>query len=80
MKKKALKTLLVSCCLLLVGYFLGGNKDSEIECNDLIFNNIDALATGEDGEDENIMCVGSDSVYCRGYWVEIKITGYSLLD
>lgn len=78
MKRAVLKTLLISCSIIVAGYIFGIHHRAEVKYNDLMLNNIDALATGEDGEDDSILCVGTGSVYCRGYWVEIKMTGYSL--
>jgi hypothetical protein len=71
--KHITKSVLVSCSLLAgVSYFaLRANHESQM--TDLAFENVEALAQGEDGD--SVYCVGDGEVDCRDVKVEVKYTG-----
>ncbi len=76
MKKKTLvKLILIVGCLVAV-YCFSSNRTT-INLNKLAFQNIEALAQGEN-EEGAYYCVGCGSVDCRSYKVEYKVTGFSL--
>ena len=75
MKKKTLLKLIFTVSCLLAAYCLLNNRET-MALNQLAFQNIEALANGED--EGNTDCFGRGSVDCRGYHVEDKISGYSL--
>lgn len=72
--KRLLKISFLSTCIAAAFYFSTSENE---EVHDLVFNNIEALASGEGSSDH---CFGSGSVDCRGYKVDWKISGYSLDD
>ena len=75
MKRETLvKLILVTGCLM-AEYCLSGNRETT-DLNKLAFQNIEALAQGENDADAN--CFGCGSVDCRGHKVEYKISGLSL--
>lgn len=50
-------------------------KNQTSDVNDLVLQNVEALAGGESG---HYTCMGHGSVYCDQAYVEVKIDGYSL--
>lgn len=60
---------------LMVVSYLGYVKNQTCAINDLVLQNIEALAEGESGR---YICMGHGSVYCDQAYVEVKIDGYSL--
>ena len=75
MKKKTLVKLILAAGCLITAYCFSGNRETT-DLNKLAFQNIEALAQGENDADAN--CYGCGSVDCRGYKVEYKISGLSL--
>ena len=74
MKNKLKITTIVLCMLIFVFFFLSQNRNFKIK--DSVFNNVEALASGESG-DVKYHCFGEGTVDCDGEKVEMKITGYS---
>lgn len=75
MKKKTLVKLIFVAGSLLTAYCFSDNHEMT-DLNKLAFQNIEALASGED--DDNAYCYGYGSVDCRSYKVETKISNLSL--
>ena len=75
MKRKTLVKLILATGCLIAAYCFSGNGETT-DLNKLAFQNIEALAQGENDADAN--CCGCGSVDCRGYKVEYKISGLSL--
>lgn len=75
MKRKTLVKLILATGCLIAAYCFSGNGETT-DLNKLAFQNIEALAQGENDADAN--CFGCGSVDCRGYKVEYKISGLSL--
>ncbi|WP_456087818.1 NVEALA domain-containing protein [Parabacteroides sp.] len=75
MKKKTLVKLILAAGCLMAAYCFSGNRETT-DLNKLAFQNIEALAQGENDADAN--CFGCGSVDCRGHKVEYKISGLSL--
>lgn len=75
MKKKTLLKLIFAASCLLAAYGLSYNNETST-WNRLAFQNIEALANGEN--DDNADCLGYGSVDCRTYKVEYKVTNLSL--
>lgn len=75
MKKKTLVKLIFVAGSFLAAYCFFGNHEVT-DLNKLAFQNIEALASGEN--DDNAYCYGYGSVDCRSYKVEYKIIGYNL--
>ena len=73
-KKTVLKLLFIASCLVAVCSLFYNNETSTLDS--LAFQNVEALAQGENDADAN--CFGCDSVDCRGHKVEYKISGLSL--
>lgn len=73
MKKNIITGMIALICL--GGIYLFKTSDTTI-VNQLAFENIEALAGGEDGE--NVICYGDGSIDCHGHKVEKMITGFSL--
>lgn len=75
MKKKTLVKLIFVAGSMFAAYcFLGNHEMTDF--NKLAFQNIEALASGEN--DDAADCFNYGSVDCRSYKVEYKIIGYSL--
>ena len=75
MKKKTLvKLILVTGCLAAAYCFSSNHETTDL--NKLAFQNIEALAQGENDEDAN--CYGCGSIDCRTLKVEYKVTGFNL--
>lgn len=72
--KTLVKLILAAGCLAAIAYFSNDREANKL--NQLASQNIEALAQGENGG--NVYCYYSGSVDCRGYKVEIKISGLSL--
>ena len=75
MKRKTLAKLILATGCFMAAHCLFYNKETT-DLNKLAFQNIEALAQGENDEGAN--CYGCGSVDCRGYKVEYKISGLSL--
>ena len=75
MKKKTLLKLIFTVSCLLAAYCLLNNRET-MALNQLAFQNIEALASGEN--EDNLFCAGHGSVDCRTFKVEYKITNFSL--
>lgn len=76
--KKTIKTGLILLCLSSTWCFYHTISQNSLT-NDLAFENIEALASYENGEpDENFQCYNDGEVDCYGYKVEYKISGFSL--
>lgn len=73
MKKKSLKGSIVLVCL--TGVYLYSQDKPTIQLNEIVLQNIEALAQGE-GNPGNFYCTGD--IDCIGYKVYEKITGFSL--
>lgn len=73
MKKNTIKGMVTLICLGGIYFF---NTSDATTVNQLAFENIEALAGGENGE--NMICFGDGSIDCHSYKVEKKITGFSL--
>lgn len=72
--KQTIKIVIIAVCAI-VGYLSHiGNQKSHL--NELVLNNVAALASGE--EYEMYYCIGSGEVPCDGDWVKVKIENYSL--
>lgn len=75
MKKKTLVKLIFVASSFLAAYcFLGNHEMTDL--NKLAFQNVEALASGEN--DDAADCYGYGSVDCRSYKVEVKISNLSL--
>lgn len=75
MRKKTLLKLIFTASCLLATYSLL-NKRETTTLNKLAFQNIEALASGEN--DDNAYCLGYGSIDCRTVKVEYKVTNFSL--
>ena len=75
MKRKTFAKLILATGCLVAAYCLSDNRGTT-DLNQLAFQNIEALAQGENDADAN--CFGCGSVDCRGHKVEYKISGLSL--
>ena len=76
MKRKTFAILILATGCLVAAYCLSDNRGTT-DLNQLAFQNIEALAQGENNEG-TYYCYGYGSVDCRGYKVEYKISGLSL--
>lgn len=74
MKKNISKGIVALFCLGGIYFF---NTPDTTAINQLAFENIEALAQGEE-PGENFRCYGDGSVDCHGVKVEEKISGFSL--
>ena len=70
MKKKTFKLVLGLATIIAAGY-LYTKQSSENNMTDLVYANIEALATPED-EYIDVLCLGEGSVDCYGDWVKRK--------
>lgn len=75
MKKKTLVKLIFVAGSFLAAYCFFGNHEVT-DLNKLAFQNVEALASGEN--DDNAYCKGHGSVDCRSYKVEYKVSFLSL--
>lgn len=75
MKKKTFVKLILAVSCLVAVYCFSGNRTT-INLNKLAFQNIEALAQGEN--DGGAYCAGNGSIDCRTLKVEYKATGFSL--
>lgn len=75
MKKKYLKTLLVLACVSVATY-LSMTSPSTPVINNLLFDNVEALASGEGNGD--YFCIGVGSIDCAGFKHDKKYTYLSL--
>ncbi len=75
MKKKTLLKLIFTAGCLLTACSLFCNQE-KTELSKLAFQNIEALASGEN--DDYADCFGYGSIDCRTLKVEYKATGFSL--
>lgn len=75
MKKQTLLKLIFTASCLFAAYCLFYNNETST-LNRLAFQNIEALASGEN--DDNAFCLGYGSIDCRTYKVEYKATNFSL--
>lgn len=73
-KKTVLKLLFITSCLVAVCSLFYNNETSTLDS--LAFQNVEALAQGENDDDAH--CYGYGSVDCRSYKVKYKISGLSL--
>ena len=71
-KKTVLKLLFITSCLVAVCSLFYNNETSTLDS--LAFQNVEALAQGENDDD----AYGYGSVDCRSYKVKYKISGLSL--
>jgi hypothetical protein len=69
--------LLLKLCIVIIGvtFLVILSKSGKDEWNDFLYNNIEALASGEGSRN---MCAGNGSIDCGGYKVKYKITGFSI--
>ncbi|MDR0749067.1 MAG: NVEALA domain-containing protein [Tannerellaceae bacterium] len=72
-----MKQLLKLCIVIIGAAFLVilSKKSRDYEWNDLVYNNVEALASGEGSWN---MCAGYGSIDCGGYKVKYKISGFSI--
>lgn len=77
MKKNTIKLGLVSLCLMGGIYFYHSSDTEKSIINNLTLTNIEALASGEDFN-ENFNCIGYGDIDCYGYKVARKYTGLRL--
>lgn len=77
MKKNIIKLGLVSLCLMGGIYFYHSSDTEKSIINNLTLTNIEALASGEDFN-ENFNCIGYGDIDCYGYKVARKYTGLRL--
>ncbi len=75
MRKKLLKTG-VALLSLLGGFYFYSNQFGEKKVKDLLFENIEALATSEEDPGENYACYGYGDIDCHGVKVEVKFSGF----
>lgn len=76
--KKIIKTGFVFLLLFGAWYF-GHTTSDKNPMNELMFENIEALANNENGQSgENYSCYGRGEVDCDGDKFEVKISGFSL--
>lgn len=68
-----IKIAIIAMCL--VSSSLIYTQSGSTELNELVLENVEALASGEG---DRFMCSGSGEVDCHGYLVKIKIEGYRL--
>ena len=73
-KKTVLKLLFITSCLVAVCSLFYNNETSTLDS--LAFQNVEALAQGENDDDAH--SYGYGSVDCRSYKVKYKISGLSL--
>ncbi|MFR1274314.1 MAG: NVEALA domain-containing protein [Parabacteroides merdae] len=73
-KKTVLKLLFIASCLVAMYSLFYSHETNTLDS--LAFQNVEALAQGENDDDAH--CYGYGSVDCRGHKVEYKISGYSL--
>ena len=73
-KKTVLKLLFITSCLVAVCSLFYNNETSTLDS--LAFQNVEALAQGENDDDAH--CYGYGSVDCRSYKVKYKISGLRL--
>lgn len=72
--KKMIFSLIIVLCGVIAGGYLYSQKETTI--NDIILQNIEALAGDESHED--ILCYERGSVDCNGVKVKMKIEGLRL--
>lgn len=72
--KKTIFKLMIASCVATAGYYQYSQQENNI--NDVVFQNIEALAGDEHYVD--IFCYGNGSVECEGIKVEMKIEGLRL--
>lgn len=72
--KKMIFSLIIVLCGVIAGGYLYSQKETTI--NDIVLQNIEALAGDESHED--IICYGRGSVDCNEIKVEMKIEGLRL--
>ena len=77
-KKTVLKLLFIASCLVAVCSLFYNNETSTLDS--LAFQNVEALAQGENDDDAHCYGYGSGygSVDCRTYKVKYKVTDFSL--
>lgn len=63
------------CAIGMVGLYQVYNATDKQPLSDLALENIDALASGENG---NVGCFGRGNIECLGDRVEMRFTGFSL--
>lgn len=77
MKKSIIKLGLISVCLIGGIYFYLSSDSEKSVINNLTLKNIEALAGGED-YNENFNCYGYGDIDCHGLKVAKKYSGFSL--
>ena len=75
MKRKTIQSGIALLCLLGGLYFYSTQSDKNV-LNDLAFENIEALASTEEGPNENFMCYGWGDIECHRIQVERKYSGF----
>ena len=75
MKRKTIKSGIIFLCLLGGIHFYSTQSPKNV-LNDLAFENIEALASTEEGPNENFMCYGWGDIECHGKKVEVKYSGF----
>lgn len=73
--KQLSKLLVIAIVVIAIISLIALNKEGNTEWGNLIFSNIEALASGESGGSG---CFGSGSLDCNGSKVQYKFTGYSI--
>lgn len=74
MKRKIIKSSIALLCLFGGMYFHSIQPEKNV-LNDLVFENIEALALTEEDPDENFRCYGWGDIECHGKKVEVKYSG-----
>ena len=87
MKKNILKVTLVAALALFAGYNVYSSQKSDV-MSDLALANVEALASGEDGDRYHFWCCGNTDICAKGDNIDIhgklsttpywKIRAYSL--
>lgn len=75
MKRKTIKSGIIFLCLLGGIYFYSTQSPKNV-INDLVFENIEALALPEEDPEENFKCYGWGDIECHGKKVERKTSGF----
>lgn len=76
MKQKSKILVVMAICIMgMVGFYQVHHAVDKQPISDLALENIDALASGENG---NVHCIGRGDIECLGQRVEFRFDGFSL--
>ncbi|OUO49664.1 hypothetical protein B5F77_14365 [Parabacteroides sp. An277] len=76
MKQKSKILAVMAICIMgMVGLYQVHNAKEKQPLSDLALENINALASGENG---NVYCIGRGDIECLGNRVEFRYDGFSL--